>query len=194
MTTEVSKAIKKYLDSVKRHIGDRTASEQAELIRQLEEHIHEAIHQAPNTPISNIIAQMDPPESFGESDERRPPSSAVLGRLTLGHLSLLLMIIAVATPFVLMALSALIRGNIGSIINVGLPLGVLLLIVALAMGIVARKERSGRVTIIAALVILALLTFFIPVNRVVSNSPEPEQSIILVETGIPDQSENSHSE
>jgi len=194
MTNEERRTIQNYLSGVKRCIGDRTASEQAELIRQLEEHIHESIRQSPGTPVSDIISQMDPPESFGEADERRPPAESVLGRLTLGQLSLVVMIAGVVIPFLLMALGALIRGNVGSIINVGAPLGIVLVIVALALGIAARKEVTGKVTIVVSSVILALLAALIPVNRVVSGSPEPERSMYRIEAGDSDDSEGAHSE
>jgi hypothetical protein len=192
MTNKESKAIQKYLNKVKKYLGGRTASEQSELIRQLEEHIHESIRQSPNTPVADIIADMDPPESFGETGDRDLTAPAVLGRLTLGQLSLIVLIIGVITPFILMAISVLIRGNVGSIINVGLPLGILLVIVALAMGIAARREKTGRATIIASVALLLLLTILVPVSRTVNRTPEP--TIQHLEVGVPDDFDPSTSE
>ncbi len=192
MTNNESKTIQKYLNKVKKNLGGRTASEQSELIRQLEEHIHESVRQSPNTSVADIIADMDPPESFGETGDRDLTAPAILGRLTLGQLSLIVLIIGVLTPFILMAISFLIRGNVGSIINIGLPLGILLVIVALAMGIVARREKTGRATIIASVALLLLLTILVPVNRTINRTPEP--TIKYLEVGVPDESDPSTSE
>lgn len=192
MTNKDSKAIQNYLKKVKKHIGDRTASEQSELILQLEEHIHESLSQSPDSSVMDIIAEMDPPESFADSGDRHRTAPAVLGRLTLGQLSLVVLGIGVLTPFFLLAASLLIRGTIGSIINVGLPLGVLLVIIALAMGIVARKEKAGRVTIIASVAILLLLSIMVPVNRSINRNSDP--AIQLMEVGIPEESEDTESQ
>jgi hypothetical protein len=185
MTTEDKKKIQDYLAGVKRHIGDRPRAEQFELMQQLEQHIHERINESPDANVADVIAEMDSPESFGEPGESGTWAPAVLGRMTLGQLSLLILIVGVLTPFLLMALSQLIRGNVGSMINVALPIGVVLVIIALATGIAARREPTGKVTIIASSAILALLTVFVPVNRGISSRPEPTESLHRIESDDP---------
>ena len=183
MTRQETKKIQGYLRQVRRHIGDRSKNEQVELLRALEEQVYESINDSPQEGVEQILARMDPPESFEESEQSMPARNrAVLGRMSLGQLSLLILVVAVITPFTLVALSQLIRGTIGSIFNIGALLGVVLLIVALALGIAARKERAGKATIIASVVIFALLTVFIPVNRVVSGRDEPDEQVHSTET------------
>ncbi len=90
-----------------------------------------------------------------------------------------------------MAINQLIRGNIGSIANVGIPLGLLLLVVALSLGIAARKEPSGKATIIASAIILASLIIFVPVSRVIrSGGGPPGESMYMI---APDQVGEPHS-
>ncbi|TFH04101.1 MAG: hypothetical protein E4H09_04135 [Spirochaetales bacterium] len=182
--------IRSYLRKVRRFSRDKAPAEQRELIRALEEHIQEALTRRQNSSepgsVDDVLREMDPPESFGDSGEFEGSGRWVIGHLTLGQLSLFVLIVGVIAPFLLMALSVLIRGNVGSVVNIGIPLGVVLVVVALAMGVSARDEKIGRATIIASSIILASLAsliFFIPVNRSVSqNGPAPIERQEVMET------------
>ena len=182
MTANDRRAITSYLNQVRKHSGDRTAEEQTELVRQLEEHIYESMAAGEGASAEDVIARMDPPESFGEPDRDGDDAPTVAGRLTLGQWSLIVLGSGVAIPFILMALSEIIRGTIGSIFNIGGPLGILLVVVALGMGIAARKEPAGKATIIASSIILVLLSLVAPVRRVTSSArPEGEAGEMRIE-------------
>ncbi len=168
MTKQDKRKIQDYLRRVRAHSGDRSAGEQQEIVRAVEEHIYETLHaqsvgSAP-TDVDTILSEMDPPESFGSAAGQEYTTTQEGRRIPLGILSLIILIGAVTLPFVLMALSELIRGTIGSMANVGICLGVLLLIVALGLGIAARKERAGKATIIASAILLVGMTLVLPVR------------------------------
>ena len=188
MTEQDKKSIREYLDQVRRHSGNRGPAEQQELVRALEEHIHEIINAKPGSQepvdVKAILLEMDPPESFGTpTDQEDSERSGEFRRMSLGKLSLVVLIAAVTTPFLLMAIGQLVRGTIGSIATVGIPLGIVLLVVALSLGIAARKERAGKATIIASAIILASLAVFVPVNMVFwTGGEETGESMQIIES------------
>ncbi|MFA5203378.1 MAG: MG2 domain-containing protein [Lentisphaeria bacterium] len=68
-STEIESRIRGYLDAVRSNVADRAAPVRAELLRQLESHLREALRQrggeAPSvTDVEAVLAEMDPPDAY----------------------------------------------------------------------------------------------------------------------------------
>lgn len=95
MTTfpsEIQGRIRRYLDDVSRHLSGVSEKSRQETLQDLESHIHEALaRRAPQDPslsdLEAILAEMDPPESFGQATAE-PASETVYRAIPDAHVSL----------------------------------------------------------------------------------------------------------
>ncbi len=83
-TAEVMAKIREYLEAVRANLGARPDSVKAELLRQLESHICEALRKrGGETPsvadVEAVLGEMDPPEAFGKgkTEERKAEDGKV---------------------------------------------------------------------------------------------------------------------
>lgn len=71
LSNELTKQVKGHLDEVRKHLGALPADERQEILQTIESHIHDALGTRSDgepTPalLDAVIAEMDPPESYGE--------------------------------------------------------------------------------------------------------------------------------
>jgi len=71
LSTELTKQLNAHLDEVRKHLGTLPADERQEILQSIESHIYDALENRSDgepTPalLDAVIAEMDPPESYGE--------------------------------------------------------------------------------------------------------------------------------
>jgi hypothetical protein len=108
---ELITRINDHIGNVQQHLGELPPDEQREILQALETHIHDALEARSNgnqdiQVLEAIIAEMDPPESYGSAPLIAPPNSTTLssGRKILffsaiATLCLLFIAIWLADPF-----------------------------------------------------------------------------------------------
>ena len=131
----IQEAIASYLAAVSRHLGDEPADERAEILRDLETHIHDALRrrsgQSPTlADLQAVLAEMDPPESYGPGRPTPPPS--------------------IPPPASARADGPKPRTTLG-------PWALTMLILALVLGILSWRSPAGKVVVWGGAVILAIL-------------------------------------
>lgn len=177
---EVEKQIKAYLKKVRRATTDRTSTEQRELLQSVEEHIHAAIEsraggQPSSADVADVISSMDPPESFaGEVPGAGEFSYGRINAGNIGFVALIVLFSAIAIPIIGAILEAVAPMG-GDLANPMMFAGIILLVIALVLGIIGRRQPAGKAAMIASIVLLASLTVFVPVNRRVSSTGGPEE-------------------
>lgn len=75
MDADARSRIDRFLGRVEAHLADRSEEEREELLRDLESHLHDALagrETASRADVEAVIAEMDPPESYGDLAPRTP--------------------------------------------------------------------------------------------------------------------------
>ena len=134
-------AIQRYLQAVAVHLGDAAGAGKRELLGDLESHIYEALEArgAGEDPqpadVEEVLAGMDPPESFARRSEMRPRQAG-------GAWALLVSLgtVALAAAILLLGLGA---------IALWIPLAVFLAgqLAALAIGVAAWADPLGKAAV-----------------------------------------------
>jgi hypothetical protein len=97
LSIELKKSIADHLDKIRSHLGNLPADEQTEILQSVEAHIYDALlTKAENNPaladLEAILAEMDPPESYGELP---PPQKRTFSwRIGIAALSGIILVIA----------------------------------------------------------------------------------------------------
>ena len=124
--------------------------------------------------VQSVLDEMDSPESFQTDDL---PDSSALDR-KLGILALIVLVSGVILPFLILIISEL-AGATSDVTNIVIILGIVMVIIALAIGIAGRRSPAGKAAIIASAILLGSLTIFIPINRAVYNGNSGTQSLTI---------------
>lgn len=156
MEQEARQTIQQYLDNVGRQLSSSPEDERAEILRDLESHIYEAIEartagrEATSEDACAVLAEMDPPECYGRAADGNRGSGG--NRWTMGKIAL-----GISIGFLLLAVvTALIPGAGRGASILSLIFGQL---VALVLGIIARRDPYGKAAAIcsAALLLVGIL-------------------------------------
>ncbi|NQT60004.1 MAG: hypothetical protein HQ557_13555 [Bacteroidetes bacterium] len=174
------KPISKYLKSIKWNIREKSREEQHALLRSLEEHIYEALEarfsiSPTKEEIQSVIDEMETPESFQSNVSKKVPTYT---EQQLGKWALIIVISGVVLPILVLIISEL-SGTPGIFGNISLLLGISLVVIGLAVGIVGRKSPLGKAAIISSAILIGGLSLVLPL-RVVKYSSS-DSSIITVE-------------
>jgi hypothetical protein len=97
---ELTKRVTAHLDEIRKHLGKLPADERQEILQSIESHIYDALEsrsEGKPTPalLDAVLAEMDPPESYGESivtpkKKTRPGLRIISGIFIIALLSVLL--------------------------------------------------------------------------------------------------------
>ncbi len=161
MTTdpEIRQAVDEFLERVNSHLADQTPQQEREILADLEAHIHEALasraqdRQPTLDDVQAVLAEMDPPESYGQSSQAKQASLSpkrIIG------------IIALCTCLGSLALAGLLGLLMGHVLATSIPYFLFLAgqIAALVLGIIARTDPFGKAAIITSCVLIALSILF----------------------------------
>ncbi len=171
ISKEAKKPIIKYLKSVKWNIRDKNRAEQQELLRSLEEHIYEALDarfsiSPAKGEVQSVIDEMETPESFQSNTSKKTPTYT---DRQLGKWALILVISGVVIPLLIIVIAGLSGIDLG---NIAILLGIFLVIVGLAVGIVGRRSPLGKAAIITSAIIIVGLSIVLPFGSVTYSSSE----------------------
>ena len=94
--TTISQAVGRFLKRVGEHLANKGQEEKREILADLESHIYEALHscsqgrQPTLEDLQAVLAEMDPPESYGQATERITDHKALgpANKTTLGIVAL----------------------------------------------------------------------------------------------------------
>ena len=157
--TEVERGVQDFLDRVADYLGATPEDEKREILRDLASHIHEALksrvpgREPTVEDLQGVLAEMDPPESYGESAEVERPGSP--GRRATGIAALCISLGSLVVAGLLFALT-------GGHLVLWIPVFLFLAgqITALVLGVVAWSCPFGKAAVVtsAALIVLLLLS------------------------------------
>ena len=159
---EVDRGVQGFLHRVAEHLGAAPEDEKREILRDLESHIHEALRSRVSereptlADLQGVLAEMDPPESYGESAEvERPASPASPGRRATGIAALCISLGSLVVAGLLFPLT-------GGGLVLWIPVFLFLAgqIAALALGIVAWSCPFGKAAVITSGGLIVLLVLF----------------------------------
>lgn len=154
MNEQVRAKVKAYLNDVATHLEGMPEQDRRDLLRQLEAHIHDALQaragdtEAEVLDLETVLSEMDPPESYGQPQDR-----GIYG-LSQGKWALLISIGGLVVAGLLVVLS-------GGRMAVWTPLLLFLgtQVAAFVLGILSWRDPFGKAAVFtsAALSIFALL-------------------------------------
>ena len=178
ISKDAKKPLIKYLKSIKWNIQDKNHAEQQELLRSLEEHIYEALDARSSLSptkgeVQSVIDEMETPESFQSYVSKKIPTYT---ERQLGKWALILVMSGVIIPLLIIVIAGLSGIDLG---NIAVLLGIFLVIVGLAVGIVGRRSPLGKAAIITSAILIGSLSLVLPFGVVTNSSSE--SSIVTVE-------------
>ncbi len=99
LSTELTKQVTAHLDEVRNYLGNLSADERQEILQSIESHIYDALETRSNGDSSPalleaVIAEMDPPESYGELPAAPKKSSWHLFKIAIPTLALITLVAA----------------------------------------------------------------------------------------------------
>jgi hypothetical protein len=171
LDTELQRKVQDFLDRVAAHLGAMPDDEKRELLADLESHIHEALEArlSGRTPtlqdLDAVLAEMDPPESYGEpvaADKPAVPGdqTATSARTGLGIVALCISLGSLVVAMLLATLAYILALGTGGLLA-WIPVFLFLAgqLTALVLGILSWSSPFGKAAVItsSALMVLTLL-------------------------------------
>jgi len=161
----IEQRITRYLSEVEENLQDVGAEERRETLRQVEEHLREALRErAGGEPtladLESVLADMAAPDSYRERGGAPPAPYRAVGWAAVASLA--------ASVFVPILLYVTLRLFGAEMTGAGILLliGGLFALAALVMGIIAWRAPTGKAAVIGFVVLVAISLLFLPVFRV----------------------------
>ena len=158
MTTDsaIRQAVDEFLQGVNSHLADQTANQKHEILADLEAHIYEALasrvanRQPTVDDLQGVLAEMDPPESYGQLSQAKHASKITMG------------MVALAISLGTLVLAGFIGVLTADFLKIWIPYFLFLggQIAALVLGIIARRDPFGKAAIITSCMLIALSILF----------------------------------
>lgn len=103
LSNELTQQVKAHLDNVRKYLGALPADERQEILQSIESHIYDALQSRSDgdpTPalLEAVIAELDPPDSYGELNQAQPRKTKRWSRLLIPGLILLTLIATAIWP------------------------------------------------------------------------------------------------
>jgi len=163
--TELQRRVQDFLDRVAAHLGPAPDDEKRELLSDLESHIHEALEsrlsgrKAAPEDLQAVLAEMDPPESYGEPAEGQRPAGS--GKRTLGLTALCISLGSLLVAMLLAALVyILVSPRTSGLLEMMTWIPAFLFfagqITALVLGILSWSSPFGKAAVITSSALIAL--------------------------------------